>query len=366
MSTLPEHRRDRVPDTSSEARLLEIRREAESRGVVQAEGVRPPGAPFPKASPETGYYGIPLLKEPQWKWEVPLYFFVGGAAGSSAVIASMAQWIGRDPELARDARLVAAVGGALSSGLLIADLGRPARFLAMLRVFKMQSAMSVGAWTLAAFGTFSGASAFAQFAADYFDSAAIRVVGNIAQGFATALGLPFHNYTGVLIGATAVPVWNENIKMLPVHFGMSGLNSGVSILELMGHDESTALNTLGIVASAVETFEGFHIETNSNREVEPLKHGVTGWTTRVGGVLSGPLPLALRLISAFTKSRNLRRAASWSSIAGSIVTRYAWMYAGKASAKNWRLPLDIPDETAAPKKPTGIAQTTSSLTERVS
>ncbi len=86
----------------------------------------------------------------------------------------------------------------------------------------------------------------------------------------------------------------------------------------------------------------------------------------MGGLLSGPVPLALRLISAFTKSRNLRRAASWSSIAGSIITRYAWMYAGKASAKNWRLPLDIPDEIAAPKKPTGIAQTTSSLKERVS
>lgn len=350
MSTLPEHRRERVADTASEARLLEIRREAEARGVVKAEGMRPPGAPFPKASPETGYYGIPLLKEPQWKWEVPLYFFAGGAAGSSAVIASMAQWIGRDAELARDARLMAAVGGAVSSGLLIADLGRPSRFLNMLRVFKAQSAMSVGAWTLAGFGTFSGASAFAQFAADYFDSMPIRVVGNIAQVFATALGLPFHNYTGVLIGATAVPVWNENIKMLPVHFGMSGLNSGVSILNLLGHEDSTALNTLGIVASAVETFEGVHIETNTSRVVEPLKHGATGWTTRIGGVLSGPVPLALRLISAFTKSRNLRRAASWSSIAGSIITRYAWMYAGKASTKNWRIPLDVPEEEDLPSK----------------
>ena len=54
MSTVPEHR-DQVPTTASEARLLEIRREAETRGVVKAEGIRPPGAPFPKASPDTGY-----------------------------------------------------------------------------------------------------------------------------------------------------------------------------------------------------------------------------------------------------------------------------------------------------------------------
>lgn len=350
MSTLPEHR-DRAPDVNSEHRLLEIRREAERRGAVQAAGIRPPGAPFPQASPETGYYGIPLLKQPQWKWEVPLYFFVGGVAGSAAVIATMAQWVGRDPELARDARLVAAAGGALSSGLLIADLGRPARFLAMLRVFKKQSPMSVGAWVLAGFGSASGASAFADFAAGYFDAAPIRILGNIAQAFSTALALPFHNYTGVLIGATAIPVWNENIKTLPVHFGMSGVNAGVSVLELLGHDRSPALNVLGITASAVETFEGMHIEANPSRVVEPLKRGASGWTTRVGGVLSGPVPLALRVISAITKSRRVRRAASWSSIAGSIITRYAWMQAGKASAKNWRVPLDIPEERQLQKEP---------------
>src|SRR5690349_25034252 len=99
MSTLQKHR-DQVESTASESRLTEIRREAESRGVIKAEGIRPPGAPFPKASVETGYYGIALLKQPQWKWEVPLYFFVGGAAGSAAVISSMAQWVGGDPELA--------------------------------------------------------------------------------------------------------------------------------------------------------------------------------------------------------------------------------------------------------------------------
>ena len=121
-------------------------------------GVRLPGAPFPVASPETGYYGIPLLKEPAWTWEIPPYFFVGGAAGSAAVLGAVARWTGRDLKLARDCRYIAAAGTALSSALLISDLGRPARFLAMLRVFKPQSPMSVGAWTLAVFGSFSGCS----------------------------------------------------------------------------------------------------------------------------------------------------------------------------------------------------------------
>jgi hypothetical protein len=42
------------------------------------------------------------------------------------------------------------------------DLGRPARSLAMTRVLKKQSPRSVGGWTLAVFGTFSGAATFVE------------------------------------------------------------------------------------------------------------------------------------------------------------------------------------------------------------
>jgi len=69
---------------ASEQQLLNLRDEAELRGQVKAGGIRPRGAPFPVASSETGYYGIPLLKQPSWTWEIPLYFFVGGAAGAAA------------------------------------------------------------------------------------------------------------------------------------------------------------------------------------------------------------------------------------------------------------------------------------------
>ena len=61
----------------------------------------------------------------------------------------------------RDARWVAAAGAAASPLLLNSDLGRPERFLNMLRVFKVQSPMSVGVWTLVAFSTAAGAAAFA-------------------------------------------------------------------------------------------------------------------------------------------------------------------------------------------------------------
>jgi hypothetical protein len=341
--------RERVPDSASEARLLQLRREAESRGAVVERGIRPAGAPFPRASVETGYYGIHLLKEPQWTFEIPLYMFIGGASGSAAVIGGVADWLNKDRALARDARWLAFGGALASSALLVSDLGRPSRFLNMLRVFKLQSPMSVGAWTLAAFGSASAATAFAKAAEQRFgDSLPIRVVANFAQLFSVLFGMPFHNYTGVLIGATAIPVWNRNIQTLPIHFGMSGLQSGVSILELLGHSESRALNLLGIGSALWESWEGLHLERRSEAALKPLKQGGSGWMTRAGGVMSGPLPLVLRLLAGLSsKSRSLRRWAAACGIVGSLLTRYGWVRAGHSSARDWRLPLDIPPESVA-------------------
>jgi hypothetical protein len=162
----------------------------------------------------------------------------------------------------------------------------------------------------------------------------------------------------VLIGATAVPVWHEKIDSLPIHFGMSGLQSAVSLLELFGHEDSRALNLLGICSAAMESWEGFRIESKSERELKPLKQGPSGWITRAGGLLSGPVPLALRAAAAISGNKKARRAAAWSGIAGSLLTRYGWMRAGHASAQDWRLPLEIPEDSAVvpelqskPKKP---------------
>jgi hypothetical protein len=341
----------RIPDLESERRLTALRREAAQAGVVTGKGVSPDGAPFPQASPTTGYYGVPLLKEPQWNPEVPLYFFVGGAAGASAVIANMASWLGDNRELVRSARWMAAGGGALSSALLIKDLGMPSRFLNMLRVFKPQSPMSMGAWTLSAFSSFSGAAAFANLMRERMvPSIAISLVENASSLLAAATGLVMSSYTGVLIGATVIPVWNENVGTLPLHFAASGLNSAVSLLELLGHDGSRALNMLGIGASAYEVYEGFELETKRDRVNEPLHKGWSGAIVRAGGMLSGPVPLALRLAYAVSGNKKLRRAAAWSSIAGSLLTRFGWVHAGRASARDYRIPLELPEGTAEVKK----------------
>ena len=251
----------------------------------------------------TSYYDLPLLKPPVWTWEVPTYFFVGGAAGAAAVLGAAAQIAGADEKLVRDARWIAAIGASLSAPLLIADLGRPERFLNMLRVFKPQSPMSVGAWTVAVFGAGSTAAVF-------LPNEPLR---NAAAGIAAMAGLVMSTYTGVLLGATAIPIWKQHVKLLPVHFGTSALGSAVSLLELRGHRHA-ALNALGLGAAIFDSAADLAIERKAG-------------LLRIAGVLGGPIPLFLRLFGK-------RKAAAAATLLGSLLTRFAWVEAGRASAKD--------------------------------
>ncbi|MEO5895191.1 MAG: NrfD/PsrC family molybdoenzyme membrane anchor subunit [Vicinamibacterales bacterium] len=278
----------------------------------------------------SGYHGFPMLKGPVWTWEIPAYFFVGGAAGAAALIGAVARRTGADEAIVRDARWIAAAGAALSPPLLISDLGRPERFLNMLRVFKVQSPMSVGAWTLVAFSTFAGAAAFADLAGRAIGGRLpVRLVGDASEMLAAATGMVLSTYTGVLLGATAIPVWSKNARVLPVHFGASGLGSAVSMLELLGH-RTRALNALGIGAALVETGLAARVELSSEPALSAIKNGDAAAFARAGAVLSGPLPLALRLFAAGSPSA--RRLAAASTIAGSMLTRIAWISAGRIPA----------------------------------
>lgn len=310
-----------------EQRLEELRREASLKGRVEGAGILPGGAPFPIASAENGYYGLPLLKKPVWTWEIPAYFFVGGTAGAASVIAELAR-LGPDGErVAREARWVAGIGAAMSAPLLIADLGRPERFLAMLRVLKPQSPMSVGVWTVLAFSNAAAAALAAQLLEERFPrSVTPRAVKRVAGAAAAASGLGMATYTGVLIGVTAIPVWSRNVRLLPIHFAFSAIGTAASILQLRGHDHP-ALNRIGVAAAVVETAMGASLEMSGGLANEPVRHGTSGWLMRASGLLAGPIPLLLRTLG--NRSPTARRAAAISTIAGSLLTRYGWIAAGR-------------------------------------
>jgi len=263
------------------------------------------------------------LKPPVWTWEIPVYFYVGGASGAAAVIVAIAQLAGRDPAMINDARWIAAAGAALSPLLLISDLGRPSRFLNMLRVFKWRSPMSVGAWTLAVFS----AAVFAALGFRLLDgSPTVALAADIAAALTGAL---LAVYTGVLIGVTAIPVWAKHAAVLPFHFGASSFGVAVSLLELVGY-RTSSLNRLGIGAAAIETMLGMQMEWTRDRVARSIFAGTSGTLVRIGIWLSGPVPLVLRLTGA--ASTALRLAAALSMTLGSLATRFGWIGAGRRSA----------------------------------
>lgn len=311
--------------SASEEKLLAIRGDAQSHTPAK------PAAPA--TSSPIGYYGLPVLKEPQWKWQVPVYFFAGGAAGAAALIACVGRACGAHPRLVRDARRLAACGALVSPPLLIADLGKPSRFLNMLRVFKPQSPMSVGSWTLMAFST-------SALSAELASGRSGRLANFIATGAEIAsgmTGLVLSTYTGVLLGVTAIPVWSENSRLLPLHFAASAMGSAVAILQLAGHETDRSLGFLATASALAETLAGGRIEVQSKPALQPLKAGPSGRLARAGSILSGPVPLLLRLLagnSTSDRAVTMRRIAAASTVAGSLVTRVAWLKAGAASARD--------------------------------
>ncbi len=316
-------------NSPSEKRLEELREQAWKEGVVPGRGVDVAGGPIPK---KPGYYGQPVVKPPVWTWEIPLYFFFGGIAGMSAVIALGAA-IFDHVDLARVAMWIAAIAGVVVSPiLLIMDLGRPPLFLNMLRVFKHRSAMSMGAWILTAFGACAvpGLIALELHAQQLFPGALDQLL-SLAAGVlilgAAIFGTLLATYTGVLIGATAIPAWFLHRTLLPIHFGTAGLGSAAAVLELLGH-RIPALNFIGFYAATIELalLIWLSIDKHGAADRAIHEHG-SGWLIRIGEVLNGPVALVLRFFGFVP-------LAAISFLLGAFVSRIGWVAVGKISGSD--------------------------------
>jgi formate-dependent nitrite reductase membrane component NrfD len=141
-------------------------------------------------------------------------------------------------------------------------------------------------------------------------------------------GLVLATYTGVLLGATSVPVWARHHQWLPLHFGTSSLGAAVGIVELAA-GFVPPLNLIGLVAAAIETALGLAHEWRRRADDDPDRQHL-GSLVRLGHLCSGGVPLILRLAAA--TSPPLRAVAAVSAIAGSLASRYGWLAAGRRSA----------------------------------
>jgi hypothetical protein len=212
------------------------------------------------------------------------------------------------------------------------DLGRPHLFLNMLRVFKHRSAMSMGAWILSAFGACAvpGLIALELHAHQIFAGSLdqfLRVAAGIFSFGAAIFGTLLATYTGVLIGATAIPAWFLHRVLLPIHFGTAGLGSAAAVLELLGH-RMPALSFLGFYAAGVESALLIWLSVDKHGKADRAIHEhSSGWLIRIGEVLNGPLAIVFRLFGQVP-------LAALSFLIGALVSRMGWIAVGKVSGSD--------------------------------
>lgn len=274
------------------------------------------------------YYGNPVIKPPVWEErEIAGYLFLGGLAGASSILAAGADASGR-PRLARPAKLGATVAVTLSLGALIKDLGRPARFLNMLRVFKPTSPMSVGVWILAGYGPLATASA-----ASDLSGRAPRS-GRLAGAGAGLLGAAVASYTAALVANTAVPTWNGARRELPFVFVGSAASAaaGLGLLASPLAENGPALR-MAVLGAGGELLAEQAMERRLGPLLaEPLHGGQAGRRLKLAKALT-----VAGAAGAVLGGRRSRLGAALSGaalLAGSALTRFGLFAAGMESARD--------------------------------
>jgi len=306
-------------------------RDTEYAAAVPAPGQVAEANRRMRAAPVSDIHG-PLIHPPVWSWEVASYFWLGGMASGSAFVALACDAAG-DHRSAAIARKVALGAVAPAPVLLIADLGRPERFLNMTRIFKPRSPMNTGAWCLVAF---SGSGGLAV-AADLVGQArAARALGALTSLFGSYLG----SYTGVLLACTAVPVWARSRTVLGPAFVATATATGAAATRLVlvasglphGHSTRKALGTIETASMLTELSISALGERRLGDAAGALRGGRPGLYFRTAKTLVA-IGISLRLVARRTGPRE-NELASFMYLAAGLLFRLAWVYAGAASGRD--------------------------------
>lgn len=314
------------------------------------------------------YYGRPIVKPAMWHRDIPTYLFTGGLAAGSALLAAGGDATGR-PALRRAGR-VTALGAVAASGLLLAhDLGRPERFVNMLRVAKPTSPMSMGSWILSAFSVAAGAAAVAEAAPMLPDRGVAGVVRRLlppvgtAGQYGAAVAAPaLATYTAVLLANTATPSWHAAYPELPLVFAGGALASGAGVgLIAAPTDQAGPARRMAVAGAALELYGAHRVETTKGILSEPYRTGRPGRLLRAGRALTAA-GVAGALLGR--KSRALSALSGLSLLAASVCTRFGIFEGGVASAKDpkytvvpqrERLARQVGNGAVAGRKETGPA-----------
>ncbi|WP_182875108.1 NrfD/PsrC family molybdoenzyme membrane anchor subunit [Microbispora sp. H10670] len=290
--------------------------------MPKGQGEVVPEAPF------RSYYGQPVVKQPIWhEPHMPTYLYLGGLSGAAGAMAAAARLAGHD-RLGLAARTTAFTAASAGTAFLVAELGRPARFLNMLRVFKLTSPMSVGSWTLAAHSGLTGV------AAGSAVTGLLTPVGDAASVASGLSGLAMATYTAVLLADTAVPSWHEGMRELPFLFSGSALASaGAALMLTTPRAQAGPARAAAVAGAVTEVVAGELMERRLGLLGEPYRNGRAGRLMRASRALTlgGGL-----LATVAGRSRTLTALSGLAITAGALCTRFGVLEAGRASAKDPR------------------------------
>jgi formate-dependent nitrite reductase membrane component NrfD len=307
-----------------------------------------------------GYYDIPVIHGPHWKWLVIGYFYFGGISGASAAVAAFSRLYGGSSgaQLSRIATYVSFLSLLPCPVLLILDLGRPARFLHMLRAVRTSSPMSIGTWGLTAFGFISAMMTSLQLLEDRSSrlgvrpSAARRAAGAVISPLGALSGFFVAGYTGVLLAATAVPLWSKRPELLGPLFFSSAMTSGAAVISAVASGLEREDGGAFVRLRALETLSTVAEESllviwiiALGPTARPIVDDRLGLVVRHGAAGAGmALPLAISALVPHLP-RRLRRPATLLSaaltLAGVFAVRYAVVVGGRKSADDPRATFDM-------------------------
>ncbi|WP_068426381.1 NrfD/PsrC family molybdoenzyme membrane anchor subunit [Janibacter terrae] len=308
----------------------------------------------------SSYYGQPIVKPVPWDHKISAYLFVGGIAGASGIIQAGAAATG-NTVLQRSSRLTAMTCVALSGAALVADLGRPERFLNMMRTVKLTSPMSVGTWILSAYAGFAGvttASEVLRLLPSRGPVAALTRVTDVLGVPSTigqaAFGAPLAAYTAVLLSDTAHPVWHESRRELPFVFvGSAALASGGIQMVLNPTGVAGPARRLALVGAATDLAAMHRLEEHlAHLDIdEPVTSGQGAGKLRLakGLVIAGGLGTLLS-----GRSRLLAIASGTALAAASALTRMGVVEAGIESAKDPRYTVRVQKARLEARREQGI------------
>jgi hypothetical protein len=285
----------------------------------------------------SSYYGRPVVKASPWEKDIPAYLFLGGLAAGSSLLGAGGDLTDR-PALRRVGRLGGLVAISLSFVALVHDLGRPSRFVNMLRVAKPTSPMSVGTWLLSAYAPAAGLAAAAELSGwlprrlswiHRLLRFAARPAGLAAAGIAPTIAA----YTAVLLADTATPSWHAAHRELPFVF-VGSAASAAGGLALIGVpvDQAGPARRLAVAGAVLELTAEHRMQQSMGLAAEPLHTGPAGRLLRASRALT-----VVGTLGAATLARRSRWVSAISGtalLAGSAATRFAIFEAGQASARD--------------------------------